>query len=114
MISIGSQFFGPAETSSIPRLVKSEDLYSANSLFFTTMMIALGFGFALGEPIISRVGLKNSLWAIASLFIIAALLLLRIKDNKPEPKQHDNWWEDLRQGLMFIADNQTAGMVKAT
>src|SRR5437870_8187355 len=47
LVSVGSQFFGPAETAAIPRLVKREDLYSANSLFFTTMMIALGFGFAL-------------------------------------------------------------------
>ncbi len=105
MISIGSQFFGPAETSSIPRLVKKSDLYSANSLFFTTMMIALGFGFALGEPIISRVGLHGAPWAVASGFVIAAILLLKISDNQPGSNKSDNCWEELRQGLAFIVDN---------
>ncbi len=107
MISIGSQFFGPAETSSIPRLVKQGDLYCANSLFFTTMMIALGFGFALGEPIISRVGLHGAPWAVGSGFLIAAILLLRISDNQSKVTKSESCWEELRQGLAFIVDNPT-------
>lgn len=106
LISIGSQFFGPAETAAIPRLVKREELYYANSLFFTTMMIALGFGFAAGEPIISQVGVKNAHWAVAGFFVIAAVLLLGISDNKPCPESRkDPWWEDLRFGLAYISGN---------
>lgn len=105
LISIGSQFFGPAETSSIPRLVKHEDLYCANSLFFTTMMIALGFGFAIGEPIIERTGITGAPWAVAGGFFIAALLLLSIKDNKRSNGSREVWWEELRFGLAYIVDN---------
>jgi len=106
LISIGSQFFGPAETSSIPRIVKHEDLYSANSLFFTTMMIALGFGFAIGEPIIEKTGIGNAPYAVASGFFIAALLLIGIADNnrRGERKQ-EPWWEELRFGIAYIVDN---------
>jgi MFS family permease len=115
LISIGSQFFGPAETASIPRLVKKEDLLHANSLFFTTMMIALGFGFAIGEPLISRTGIGNAPFAIASGFLLAAILLLGIKDNKQKNDSQINgllanaeqeaWWEELRLGIAYIVDN---------
>jgi predicted MFS family arabinose efflux permease len=105
LISIGSQFFGPAESSSIPRLVKRGDLYSANSLFFTTMMIALGFGFAIGAPIISLWGLENAPWAVAAGFFIAALLLLGVSDNQTRTKSKNEWWEELRFGIAYIANN---------
>ena len=105
LISIGSQFFGPAETSSIPRLVKKEDLFHANSLFFTTMMIALGFGFAIGEPIISRTGAAHAPFAVAAGFFVAALLLIELPGNKPANGQHDPWWEELRCGLAYIVDS---------
>lgn len=105
LISIGSQFFGPAETSSIPRLVKEEDLYSANSLFFTTMMIALGFGFAIGEPIIEQTGIGNAPYAIAAGFALAAILVLNISDNKPVSDRRDVWWEELRTGIAYIVNN---------
>jgi MFS family permease len=103
VISIGCQFFGPAETSSIPRLVKKEELYSANSLFFTTMMIALGFGFAIGEPIISHIGIKNAPWVVCGLFMTASFLLLFIKDNSPKSLAREPWWEELRFGLAYIS-----------
>lgn len=104
-LSIGSQFFGPAETASIPRIVKHEDLYSANSLFFTTMMIALGFGFAIGEPIITQTGIGNAPYAVASGFAIAAVLLLGIEDNKRRETQPEPWWEELRFGIAYIVNN---------
>jgi MFS family permease len=106
LISIGSQFFGPAESASIPRLVKREDLYSANSLFFTTMMIALGFGFAIGEPIISRSGIGNAPFVVASGFFIAGLLLLGIQDNTKRDVKREPWWEELRFGIAYIVNNQ--------
>ena len=104
-ISVASQFFGPAETAAIPRLVPKENLLHANSLFFTTMMIALGFGFAIGEPIISQTGIKGAPYAVAAGFFIAALLVLFIEDNKPRKTEREVWWEELRQGIAYIADN---------
>lgn len=106
LISVATQFFGPAEAASIPRLVKKEDLYCANSLFFTTMMIALGFGFAVGEPIISQFGLANAHWAVAGSFLIASCLLLSIPDNKLTAGRRDPWWEELRFGLAYISTNR--------
>lgn len=107
LTSIGAQFFAPAETSSIPRLVKHDDLYYANSLFFTTMMVALGFGFAAGEPIISHIGLADAPYFIACCFFVAALLLCFVKDNAPQKHNREPWWEELRFGLAYISSNAT-------
>lgn len=106
LISIASQFFGPAETAAIPRLVKAHDLYSANSLFFTTMMIALGFGFAVGEPIISQFGLNRAHLAVSASFFLAALLLCFVADSPRGKIQDKPWWEDLRFGLAYISTNR--------
>src|ERR1700733_3666564 len=106
LISMASQFFFPAETSSIPRLVKPGDLLSANSLFFTTMMIALGFGFAIGEPIIGLTGTERAPWAVAAGFFMAALFVLfGMKDNKSKTRMNEVWWEELRFGIAYIANN---------
>ncbi len=106
IVSIGSQFFAPAESSSIPRLVKKKELFQANSLFFTTMMIALGFGFAIGEPIIAHTGIGKAPFAVAAAFVIAAIFCFQITDNKPATKTNEVWWEELRFGIAYIANNK--------
>ncbi|MBU6451933.1 MAG: MFS transporter [Cyanobacteria bacterium REEB67] len=107
LISVGSQFFAPAESASIPRLVKKDHLYAANSLFFTTMMIALGFGFAIGEPIISRTGIGKAPFAVGAAFVVAALFCTQITDNTPskDKGKDEAWWEELRVGMAYIVNN---------
>jgi predicted MFS family arabinose efflux permease len=105
-VSVASQFFGPTESASIPRLVPKEQLYQANSLFFTTMMLALGFGFAVGEPVVSRFGIANAHLAIASAFFFACLPLLFIPDHKPDRDEQPHWFEDLCTGLKYIISNK--------
>ncbi len=107
MISIGSQFFAPAETAAIPRLVKQKDLIFANSLFFTTMMIALGFGFAIGDPIIQATGIGRAPYFVAGGFLLAAFLMMFVPDSKPTPGEREPWWEELRFGLAYIANSKT-------
>ncbi|MDZ4835509.1 MAG: MFS transporter [Candidatus Melainabacteria bacterium] len=106
MLSIGSQFFAPAEAAAIPRLVKKKDLYFANSLFFTTMMVALGFGFAVGDPIIAQTGIGKAPYAVAGGFFLAAILLLFVPDSKVVEGEREPWWEELRFGLAYIATSR--------
>jgi len=105
LISVGSQFFAPAESSAIPRVVKKENLYAANSLFFTTMMIALGFGFAIGEPIISQTGIGKAPFAVGAAFLLAAVFVTQVTDNTPNKDKEEAWWEELRFGLAYIVNN---------
>lgn len=91
MISVSTQFFAPAESASIPTLVPKNQLLVANSLFTTTMMASLVFGFALGDPLITLMGLDNVHWAIFTLFIMSCLILLTVKmpDNPQKIKSLD-------------------------
>src|SRR5690606_24344314 len=93
---------------SIPRLVRKQDLLCANSLFFTTMMVALGFGFAIGDPIIQATGgISGAPYAVSIGFIIAAVILVGISDNKRVKVSREPWWEELRFGLAYIASSKT-------
>ncbi|MBK7837321.1 MAG: MFS transporter [Candidatus Obscuribacter sp.] len=74
-------------------------------MFFTTMMIALGFGFAIGDPIVSATGIGKAPYAVACGFFLAGLFVLRIKDNKRVVRHENLWWEDLRIGIAYIANN---------
>ncbi|KGG13002.1 MULTISPECIES: MFS transporter [Prochlorococcus] len=52
LLSCFTQLFTPAEQSSIPLLVKKNNLLEANSIYQATTMGATIFGFALGDPLL--------------------------------------------------------------
>lgn len=70
-------------------------------------LIALGFGFAIGDPIISSTGIGKAPYAVALGFFIAALLLVGISDNKPSKTEREPWWEELRFGIAYIVNSRT-------
>jgi len=110
LVSAVTQFFVPAEASSIPALVNKNQLLSANSLFTTTMMGSVIFGFVLGDPLINIFGLKAVHLAVAGLFFISALFLSFIK-YKPveiassEKKTVFDFFSELKQGFIYIKEN---------
>ena len=79
LISAATQFFVPAEAATIPMIVKRSSLLTANSLFTTTMMAAVIFGFALGDPLINLFSLNKVHWAISALFLLASLSLAFVR-----------------------------------
>lgn len=62
-----SQFFMPAEGSSIPQLVPKKLLILANSLFSLTIYASFMLGFAISGPILTH-------WGINTIFILGATL----------------------------------------
>ncbi|MFA4858177.1 MAG: MFS transporter, partial [Candidatus Margulisiibacteriota bacterium] len=68
-----TQFFAPAETSSIPQLVEKRDLIAANSLFLMTLMGASIIGIGLAAPLTGWMGEKSLLLLAAGLQFAAAL-----------------------------------------
>jgi MFS family permease len=75
LISAATQFFVPAEAATIPMIVNRSSLLTANSLFTTTMMASVIFGFALGDPLINIFSLGKVHWAITGLFLLASTAL---------------------------------------
>lgn len=107
LVSSITQFFVPAEATSIPMMVKKNQLMSANSLFTATMMGSLIFGFVLGDPLINLFGLQNVNIAIALFFIISAFCLAFIKyksaDHEDVPhKSFQEFVNEFKEGFSYI------------
>lgn len=107
LLSSVTQFFVPAEASIIPSVANKYQLLTANSLFSTTMMASLIFGFALGDPMINIFGINYVHWGIGLFFFLAAICLsfMHYKPiEKSEEEIQSGFWEDLKEGLTYIKD----------
>lgn len=115
LLSSVTQFFVPAEASIIPAVANKYQLLTANSLFATTMMASLIFGFALGDPMINMFGIENVHLGIAIFFFIAAFSLLFVK-HKPVERNISKvtFFDDMKEGLIYIKNNRIvrSAMVK--
>lgn len=107
LLSSVTQFFVPAEASIIPSVANKYQLLTANSLFTTTMMASLIFGFALGDPMINICGINNVHYGIGLFFFLSAFCLIFV-NYKPLEKDEEapktNFWEDMKEGLLYIKD----------
>lgn len=75
-----SQPFAPAEGATIPLLVSGEGLITANSLFQGTFMASQAIGFALGPVAIGFFGIQTTLYILAGLFALSAVVLLPLPE----------------------------------
>lgn len=73
-LSLVTQFFIPAESSAIPRVVHKEDLISANSLFALSFTLASAVGFLLSTPAIRLLGIDGTIIAAIILFLISTAI----------------------------------------
>jgi MFS family permease len=115
-VSVATQFFAPAEQSTIPLIVKKQNLLAANSVYTTTMMAMLIIGFAIGDPILELVGnwgKKFSLNYAPELlvgisYLFAGLILLTLntkeKDNHKQTEEKHPL-EDIKDGLRYLQQN---------
>lgn len=115
-ISVVTQFFVPAESATIPAITRPTQLLVANSLFTTTMMASVIFGFALGDPLIQWFSIQEVHWAIVGLFLLAAVAisLIRIPPTPVCPVResrlqalNSSWhrlWEEMKEGFQYLRE----------
>ncbi len=70
-----SQFFMPAESSSIPILVNKKQLFFSNSLFSLTLYIALLIGFSSAGVILNKLGVV-SIFLLGFIFQLLGLVMV--------------------------------------
>lgn len=106
LMSSVTQFFVPAEAAIIPAIANKYQLLTANSLFATTMMASLIFGFALGDPMINMLGINSVHWGIAAFFFASAvcLMFVRYRPLAKKPEDRGTFLSDLKEGLVYIKD----------
>jgi MFS family permease len=84
IISVLSQFFTPAESAALPKLVGKKNFVVANSLFLFTLYSSFILGYSLAGPIISAWGPNSVYWATSAAFLLAALLSAGLPKMKPK------------------------------
>lgn len=70
-----NQFYLPAEAPLIPKIVKAEQLITANSLFSFTYYSSMALGFILSGPLLRWLGTQPALLFLALCFLVAASLV---------------------------------------
>jgi MFS family permease len=69
-----AQFFMPSESSSIPMLLKKNQLFMANSLFTLTLYTSMMVGFSMGGPLLNNFGINSVFLVAATLLFIAFII----------------------------------------
>lgn len=116
IISSITQFFAPAEMSSIPIIVPREKLVSANSLTMTTMYITLIIGYSIAGPLLNVLS-ANGLFLLCCLLYLIATWSTNSMTNydKKEVKRislstlaHDleHIWREMTVGIKSIRHNK--------
>lgn len=87
LVAAITTFFVPAESATLPSIVRRRDLMVANSLFTFTFNGAFLFGFILLAPVIIRIAGYEALFLlIAAMFVASALLCLTLPES-PRPSK---------------------------
>jgi MFS family permease len=85
LVAAITTFFVPAESATLPMIVRRRDLMLANSLFTFTFNGAFLFGFILLAPVVIRISGYEALFVlIGTMFGAAALLCLTLPET-PRP-----------------------------
>lgn len=108
--SVCSQFFGPAISASIPRLVPNERLEQANSLNQVSVSLVNILGYAAGGILVALLGVPALLLANGISFVISAFseLFIHIPPvHKDKQKLTARLFAaDLKEGLAYVMGNK--------
>jgi MFS family permease len=87
VISSATQFFTPAEASSIPALVSKGQLQRANALFVFTMYASFIVGYSASAPVIATFGAAGPYILTAMMFALAGVLVWLLPSISVIPSQ---------------------------
>ena len=87
LVAAITTFFVPAESATLPMIVRKRDLMAANSLFTFTFNGAFLVGFILFAPIVIRIAGYDALFVLIALMFAGAALLCMTLPQTPRPAQ---------------------------
>lgn len=112
IISMISQFFAPAELSSIPLVVPEKKLVGANSIIMTTMYGSLLIGYSIAGPIISAITIEGLFLACCLLYLFATLSVSRMTNYDTKvarklslltwAKDFESIWRETVSGIKMV------------
>lgn len=108
-----AQFFAPAEMSSIPLVVKKEQIITANSIYMTVLYGSLIFGYGIAGPLLVLIGTKWLFLVVAALFLLATFLVSTMSEYDTKEihgqltvsnlaKNITSVWRETKDGLRYV------------
>ena len=113
-----TQFFAPAELSSIPLIVAPPQLVAANSIYMTTMYGSLILGYGAAGPIQALIGSRWLFVLISLLYLVASVAVYSMSDYDKKEVRRDltlsrlansvtSIWRSTRSGVSYIYQKKT-------
>jgi MFS family permease len=103
-LGVAAAFAGPAQQSLVPALVDRNDIGSATVMVSVSVNIARAVGPVLGVVVITSIGIASAfaLNALSFLGLIAALLIVKIRDGSMAPRGRPR----LRETLSMVRQSR--------
>lgn len=115
VVSTISQFFGPAESSSIASLIHRRGYFSANSLFVFTTYTSFLVGYTIAGPALTYFGEQTTYLILAACFLLASIAninLPALRDHLEHRKERSiaerafgSFRTEVWAGVHYIRDN---------
>lgn len=112
-----ANFFDPARSAMIPRVVPREQLVQANSLSQSTTTLLRLAGPGLGTVIFTLLGPVASFVADAASFFLSAACIMLVKTSgsvPAKPTADQRFWPELQAGLRFVWSSRPLRVVMIT
>jgi Na+/melibiose symporter-like transporter len=108
------QFFAPAEGSTIPLIVKREELFAANSLFTLTIVAIQVVALVVYVPVsVKAFGILGAFVSLAIFYLASTILLLFLPKDAPAHRVKSNGetpimrgWREIGEGWRFSIDHK--------
>jgi MFS family permease len=110
-LALVASFFYPARNATIPNIVPSGLILTANGLIQVSYITALTLGPALAGATVQLWGLIPAIIFDSSTYLISAtaILIIRIpppSSNGPAELEGGSVWQDMKEGLAYIRGNR--------
>ncbi|MFB6290513.1 MAG: MFS transporter [Candidatus Bipolaricaulia bacterium] len=99
LTSTAEAFYGPAQQSSIPNLVKEQNLDPANSLVQITRAVSTLFGLSLGGAVVAMVGAANAFYLDSLSFFLSMVSISLISYGTVNREGIEGLWSDLAEKI---------------
>lgn len=109
LIALVTQFFIPAESPMIPKVVPASMLYSANALFSIGLYGSILFAYILSGPVLIYLKHDQTFFLLSLLLLIGALFIVFIQLPKSaktgmKKEKSSDMLREIKQVLSFIAE----------
>lgn len=110
MQSAAASFYEPARSAMLPDVVSVNELTAANAVGAATWSAMLTLGSAAGGVFTAYLGWQPALWVDIASYLIAIVLLWRLREPDWERKQTTDhtslldWlgWLDIKEGIVYV------------